>query len=139
MAAGKNGLEGIWPGLASGVPKPLMPYSPAIKAGGWVFIAGTIASDFATGLAPEVKQANVALESELAVQARYVLRNLTNTIKACGVDPNKDMVRIWQWPVDGDNAAEIDMSRYRPVQQEFFYGTIPASSNCGVQIGRAHV
>ena len=143
MAAGKNGLEGIWPGLASGVPKPLMPYSPAIKAGGWVFVAGTIASDFATGLAPEVKQANVTLESELAVQARYVVRNLANTIKACGVDPHKDMVRIWQWPVDaknppedfagGDNTTGLDLSSYLPIRREFFNGTIPASSTLGVR------
>ena len=34
-----------------------MPYSPAIKAGDWVFIAGQIASDFDTGIAPEVKRA----------------------------------------------------------------------------------
>ena len=52
------GREAVWPGLEAGVPKPLMPYSPAIKAGGWVFIAGTIASDFKTGLAPQVIQAN---------------------------------------------------------------------------------
>ena len=42
--------EAIWPGLEEGVPKPIMPYSPAIKAGGWVFIAGQLASDFKTGL-----------------------------------------------------------------------------------------
>src|SRR5262249_8296963 len=143
MTVAKNGLEGIWPGLESGVPKPLMPYSPAIKAGGWVFIAGTIASDFKTGLAPEVKSANGTLESELAVQARYVLRNLTNTIPACGVDPDKDMVRIWQWPVDskaapedfsrGNNATDVDMSRYLPVRKEFFRGRLPASSMLGVR------
>jgi len=48
--------EAIWPGLEAGVPKPLMPYSPAIKAGGWVFIAGQLASDMKTGLAPEIRQ-----------------------------------------------------------------------------------
>ena len=51
----RHAYEAIWPGLGAGVPKPLMPYSPAIRAGGWVFIAGTIASDFKTGLAPDVK------------------------------------------------------------------------------------
>ena len=40
-------------------PKPLMPYSPAIKAGGWVFFAGQLASDFKTGWhrKPEVTDA----------------------------------------------------------------------------------
>ena len=36
--------QAIWPGLEAGVPKPLMPYSPAISAGGWIFIAGQLAS-----------------------------------------------------------------------------------------------
>src|SRR5215210_4034397 len=29
--------QAIWPG---DIPKPLAPYSPAIKAGGWLFVAG---------------------------------------------------------------------------------------------------
>ncbi|MBN9446699.1 MAG: hypothetical protein J0I67_07280, partial [Bosea sp.] len=36
----------VWPG---GVQKPLMPYTPAITAGGWLFVAGQLASDFKTG------------------------------------------------------------------------------------------
>ena len=39
--------EAIWP---SDVPQPLLPYSPAIKAGGWVFISGQIATDFKTSV-----------------------------------------------------------------------------------------
>ena len=74
--------EAIWPGLEAGVPKPLMPYSPAIRAGNWVFIAGQIASDFQTGLAPEVLSANSYVGNELSLQAQYVLTNLANTIKA---------------------------------------------------------
>lgn len=42
----------IWPG---GVEKPLMPYTPAIKAGGWLFIAGQSATDFETGVAPQAR------------------------------------------------------------------------------------
>ena len=30
----RHAYEAIWPGLGAGVPKPLMPYSPAIRAGG---------------------------------------------------------------------------------------------------------
>ena len=74
--------EAVWPGLEAGVPKPLMPYSPAIKAGDWVFIAGQIASDFETGLAPEAKPANPFVDNELTLQSQYVLNNLANTIKA---------------------------------------------------------
>lgn len=143
MAKKKSDRESVWPGLASGVPKPLMPYSPAIKAGDWVFIAGTIASDFATGLAPEVKAANPLLENELAVQSRYVLRNLHNTIKASGVDTNNDMVRMWQWFVGdkptpeqfeaNDHWTGLDISPYMHVRKEFVKGTPPPSSYLGVR------
>ena len=44
----------IWPGLEDGVPKPVMPYSPAVKVGDWVFVAGQLASNFKTGLPKEV-------------------------------------------------------------------------------------
>ena len=144
MATKKSkGKVAIWPGLEAGVPKPLMPYSPAIAAGGWVFVAGTIASDFSTGLAPEVKKTNLFLEGELAVQSRYVLRNLYNTIKACGVDPKKDMVRMWQWfvsdhptPEDfaaGNNWPDNNINPYFHVRGEFFPGTVPPSSYLGVR------
>ncbi len=52
----------IWPG---GTPRPLAPYSPAIKAAGWLFVAGQLASDFKTGLAPEARLANPALGNAL--------------------------------------------------------------------------
>jgi enamine deaminase RidA (YjgF/YER057c/UK114 family) len=118
----RDAKTAIWPGLEAGVPKPLMPYSPAIKAGDWTFIAGTIASDFATGLAPEIKNANPWLENDLAAQSRYVLRNLYSTIKACDLEPARDMVRMWQWFVTdrpsaedfaaGNNVAGIDIAPY---------------------------
>ena len=38
-----NKRQAFWPG---GTPIPRMPYSPAIKAGPWIFIAGQIATDF---------------------------------------------------------------------------------------------
>jgi len=139
----KNGKVAIWPGLEAGVPKPLMPYSPAIRAGDWTFIAGTIASDFATGLAPEVKTANAFLDSAFAAQGRYVLRNLYNTIRACGLDPARDMVRMWQWyasdhptPEDfarGDNALLHDIAGYLNVRDEVTNITAPPSSHLGVR------
>jgi enamine deaminase RidA (YjgF/YER057c/UK114 family) len=132
-------IESIWPGLEAGVPKPLMPYSPAIRAGQWVFIAGTIASDFKTGLAPEVRYANTNLAGELYMQSEVVLRNLGNTMKAAGCDPRRDMVRLWQWFVSarpnvddfarGDHWADISIQPYLDVRDRL-YGTptVPASA-----------
>jgi enamine deaminase RidA (YjgF/YER057c/UK114 family) len=137
-----SGREAVWPGLEAGVPKPLMPYSPAIRAGGWVFIAGTIASDFKTGLAPEVIQANRFLRDELELQAGYVLGNLSRTIEACGRDINKDMVRIWQWHVtDHPTAEEFEQSNNWPgIEIEPYLNArrrivdnCPPASNLGVR------
>ena len=138
--------EAIWPGLEAGVPKPLMPYSPAIRAGGWLFVAGTIASDFKTGLAPEVKAAiaaNPFLAEELELQGRYVLRNLVNTMKWAGADPKKDMVRIWQWMVSdkptpedfarGDHWTGVEMENYLRARREFFGDKVVPSSALGVR------
>jgi len=135
--------EAIWPGLEAGVPKPLMPYSPAIKAGDWVFIAGQIASDFETGLAPEVVKANSYLGNELSLQADYVLRNLANTIKATGCDMNQNMVRMWQWLVSddptedafawGDNWPAISLRPYLNVRDKYVNSPAPPSSYLGVR------
>ena len=138
--------EAIWPGLEAGVPKPLMPYSPAIAAGGWVFVAGTIASDFKTGLAPEVKQALEAtpfLVDELELQSRYVLRNLANTIRAAGLDPTTDMVRLWQWFVSerptpeaftrGDHWTGLELDGYARGRDSIFGRCVPPASALGVR------
>ncbi len=147
MAEKNNvGRESVWPGLEAGVPKPLMPYSPAMKGGDWVFIAGQIASDFETGLAPEVREAietNPFLHDELELQSRYVLNNLANTIAATGCDIREDMVRIWQWlvtdhpdPADfaaGHNAFDISMEPYLRVRRDVVGDACPPSSELAIR------
>ena len=130
--------EAIWPGLEAGVPKPLMPYSPAIKAGGWVFIAGQLASDFKTGLDPSIRQVNPFLKEQLASEADFVLGNLADTIKATGCDIDKDMVRIWQWFVSsrptykefeqGNNWPSISVAPYINVRKNYIDQCPPSSS-----------
>ncbi len=88
--------EAIW----GDEPKPLMPgYSPAIRAGGWVFVSGQLASDFKTGLAPEVTGdgENPYLRNRQALQSRFILENLKKTLAAAGCDIATDVVRIYQW------------------------------------------
>ena len=90
----ENDRVAIW----GGEPKPLMPYSPAIKAGGWVFVAGQLASDFVTGMAPECggDGRNPYGFDHLESQARFVLENLEKTLEAAGCDIATDIVRIYQ-------------------------------------------
>src|SRR5690606_8181487 len=103
-------VEAIWPGLEAGVPKPLMPYSPAVRAGDWIFVSGQLASDFKTGLAPGIRHANTDLEGDLYLQSGFVLRNLVNTMREAGCDPARDMVRIWQW-FQSEKPTREDMAR----------------------------
>ena len=70
---GSKAPVAIWP---DGPPRPLAPYTPAIKAAGWLFISGQLASDFKGGLAPEAASANPNLGNALELQSRYTLANL---------------------------------------------------------------
>ncbi|MBT77603.1 MAG: RidA family protein [Gammaproteobacteria bacterium] len=134
--------EAVWPGLEAGVPKPVMPYSPAIKAGGWVFIAGQLASDFKTGIAPEAIPGNPYLEDGLQLQSRYVLNNLASTIEATGCDISRDTARIWEWFVSpdptpaaferGDNWTGISIDSYLNARASILDGTCPPTSSLGV-------
>ena len=85
--------QAIWPDI----PQPLMPYSPAVKAADWIFVSGQLASDFKTGIAAAAKSANPNLQSEQALQSRFVMETLKRTLAAGGADIAKDVVRIWQW------------------------------------------
>src|SRR5262249_30120482 len=87
------GLVGHLPGkgstrqaIASSNPTPLANYTEASRAGDLIFAAGQIASDFATGVAPEarVDPAFPYYGSSIKKQTRYVLGNLKNTFEAAG-------------------------------------------------------
>ncbi|MGD9695136.1 MAG: RidA family protein [Thermoleophilia bacterium] len=132
-----KGRRAIWPG---GVPKPLMPYSPIITAGGWVFLAGQLATDFETGVAPEarVKPGLPHYQDPLELQSRYMLGNIRDTLAAAGVDMATDVMRIYQWFVSphptldelaaGSTWPEMSITPYLRVRDEFIPGKRPAST-----------
>ena len=134
--------EAIWPGLEEGVPKPIMPYSPAVKAGGWVFIAGQLASDFKTGLPPEVRPKKSDSETGLELQTRFIFSNIAKTIEATGCDLRTDTVKIWEWYVsshpndsdlvEGHNFHGIDIEPYIKAREEFFNKPSPPRSGSGI-------
>lgn len=126
-------------------PKPLMPYSPAVKAGGWVFFAGQLASDFVDGLAPEAggdgRNPNVA--NPLELQSRFVMSNLQKTAAAAGVDIARDVVRIYQWftspyptmeeLAEGNTWPRISITPYLNTRNEFIFEPRPASTGMGIR------
>jgi enamine deaminase RidA (YjgF/YER057c/UK114 family) len=130
----------IWPG---GIPKPIAPYSPAIKAGGWLFVAGQLASDFETGLAPECRLDNPYLGDPLRLQSDYVLRNLAELHQAAGLDMRRDVVRIYQWfasafptPEEferGNTWPRISITPYLETRNEYIDEPRPASTGMGIR------
>jgi enamine deaminase RidA (YjgF/YER057c/UK114 family) len=72
--------------IKSSAPPPLAQYNECFRAGPWVFAAGQLASDFANGVAPEARR-NLQFPyygSDIKLQTRYVLENLTRTFEAAG-------------------------------------------------------
>jgi enamine deaminase RidA (YjgF/YER057c/UK114 family) len=132
--------QAIWPG---GIPRPIAPYSPAIKAGGWLFVAGQLASDFETGLAPECRLENPYLGDALRLQSDYVLKNLAELHRAAGMDMRTDVVRIYQWftskyPTYEDFAAggtwpRISISPYLETRNVYIDEPRPASTGMGIR------
>src|ERR1700754_4291117 len=72
--------------VSSDNPKPLAHYTEAIAAGGLVFLAGQLASDFKTGGPKEArKDPNFPFYgSDIKLQSRYILKNIKNTLEAAG-------------------------------------------------------
>lgn len=64
----------------SGAPKPVGPYSPAIRAGGLLFLAGQVGIDPETGS---------LVGGGLEAQLRQVLKNLGAVLAHCGSGPEK--------------------------------------------------
>jgi enamine deaminase RidA (YjgF/YER057c/UK114 family) len=138
--AGGKAPVAFWP---DGTPRPLAPYTPAIKAAGWLFVSGQLASDFKNGLAREATSANPNLGDSLALQSRYTMNNLAKTIAAAGCDISKDAVRIWQWftspyPTtqefkEGNTWPRISITPYLDVRNEFIKEPRPASTGMGIR------
>jgi enamine deaminase RidA (YjgF/YER057c/UK114 family) len=137
---GAGTRQAIWPG---DIPKPLAPYSPAIKAGGWLFVAGQLASDFETGIAPECKQPNPNVGDALRLQSDFVLKNLAALHQAAGMDMRTDVVRIYQWfaskyPTmdefhDGNTWPRISITPYLETRNLYIDEPRPASTGMGIR------
>ena len=140
--------QAIWPDI----PQPLMPYSPAVKAADWIFVSGQLASDFKTGIAAAAKSANPNLQSEQALQSRFVMETLKRTLAAGGADIAKDVVRIWQWfPWDtptydqfekGDCWPGLSITPYLDTRNDYIREPRPASTAVSIRalpVRKAHI
>ncbi len=67
-------------------PRPLAPYSQAVRAGDFWFLAGVLASDFTTGVAPEARtdDAFPLFESSIEKQTEFVLDTIATILGEAG-------------------------------------------------------
>jgi len=98
-------------------PKAIGPYSQAIKVGEFVYTAGQIALDPATG---EI------VGGGIEAQTRRVLQNLTEVLKAAGTSMDK----VIKTTVFMTNLAEFN--KMNAVYTEFFPNDPPARSTVQV-------
>ena len=72
--------------VKSDIPQPLANYTEAFRAGGLVFAAGQLPTDFKTGIPPEARTdpAFPYYGSDIKKRTHYVLKNLARTFEAAG-------------------------------------------------------
>lgn len=100
-----------------GVPSPRGPYSPAVKAGGFIYVSGQISVD------PATDQAHLG---DVSTETRQVLENIRTNLAACGATL-ADVVRCTVYLT---NVA--DFAAMNAVYAEFFGASKPARSTIGV-------
>ena len=96
-----------------GVAAPRGPYSPAVRAGDFIFVSGQVAVDPAT---------QQLISGDIAVETRQVLNNVKALIEGCGATL-ADVVKCGVYLGNGNDFAAMNA-----VYAEFFGEAKPARS-----------
>ena len=94
-----------------GVPAPRGPYSPAVRAGDFIFVAGQLAVDPVT---------NEFLTGDIQHETRVTLNNIKRILEGAGATI-ADVVRVGVFLADGTEFAKMN-----EVYAEFFGNDKPA-------------
>jgi 2-iminobutanoate/2-iminopropanoate deaminase len=94
-----------------GVVAPRGPYSPAVRAGGFIHVAGQISIDPVT---------NQVISGDVQVETRQVLNNVQRILEGCGASM-ADVIRCGVYLVDANDFAPMN-----EVYAEFFGVNKPA-------------
>jgi 2-iminobutanoate/2-iminopropanoate deaminase len=94
-----------------GVPAPRGPYSPAVRAGDFIFVSGQVAVD------PSTQQ---LITGDILVETRQVLNNVKMILEGCGATLS-DVVRCGVFLGDAADFAPMNS-----VYAEFFGADKPA-------------
>jgi len=103
-------IERIFP---PGAPAPRGPYSPAVRAGDYIFVSGQVPIDPVTGQ---------VIKGDVKAETRQVLTNIQNILAGCGATM-ADVVRCGVFLIEAD-----DFQAMNEVYAEFFGDSRPARS-----------
>jgi enamine deaminase RidA (YjgF/YER057c/UK114 family) len=134
--------ETIWP---EGFARPPFPYSPGIRAGGWVFASAQMATDLVNGISAEarVDERNPHLKDPVELQSWALMSNLSEVMSAGGCSISDSSVRIQQWRVSDHPTLEeleagitwtgLSVSPYYRARNSYIAEPRPASTGMGVR------
>lgn len=100
-----------------GIATPRGPYSPAVRAGGFIYVSGQIPVD------PETNQ---PVLGDIRTETRQVLNNITRILEGCGAN-RADVVKCQVYLTDVK-----DFPAMNEVYSEFFGQAKPARTTIGV-------
>jgi len=133
----------IWPGgspvATAEAESP--PYSPATRAGDWVFVSGQLASDDVEDIAPSARvDGRLPYHADaLERQARYIVDRLETVLGEAGASLD-DVVQMNQWTVVppaaeacGTPWRDVSLGRLVGVREERFGVGRPGSCIVGVE------
>ena len=89
----------------AGVPTPRGPYSPAVRAGGFIYVAGQVSVD------PETDKLSTG---DIQHETRLAIGNIKRILEGCGASL-ADVVRVGVYMADGSEFAKMN-----EVYAEFF-------------------
>jgi 2-iminobutanoate/2-iminopropanoate deaminase len=100
-----------------GVAAPRGPYSPAVRAGGFIYVSGQVPVDPAT---------QQLISGDIATETRQVLNNVKLLLEGCGASL-ADVVKCCVYLADGKDFAAMN-----EVYTEFFGEAKPARTTVAV-------
>ena len=127
------------------VPQSPLPFSPAVSAGGWIFVGGQTATDFVTARSKDVDfDARRPYRTNcLEMESRYTFEKLGRTLAAAGGDLRNDVARISVWVtspnptyqefLEGSSVTGIAISEYVAPFYDEMDDPRPASAALGVR------
>ncbi len=100
-----------------GVPAPRGPYSPAVRAGDFIYVSGQVPVDPVT---------QHVINGDAATETRQVLKNVQMVLEGCGASM-QDVVKCNVYLADGKDFAAMN-----EVYVEFFGNAKPARTTVAV-------